>query len=115
MSKLSKEIKEYISCPQINGKPYGRWGTLNSQQRIKIWNLAHQCEVFESVADDSVKELTKYKRAFEILKEKTGLEVKNVNNLGRILHKLYYGDDESTLEKEEYELLEELMNNENTK
>lgn len=53
--------------------------------------------------------LTKYKRAFEILKEKTGLEVKNVNNLGRILHKLYYGDDESTLEQDEYELLEELM------
>ena len=63
-------------------------------------------EEFEAID----KQLTKYKRAFEILKEKLGLEIKNVNNLGRTLHKLYYGDDESTLEQEEYELLEELMN-----
>lgn len=56
--------------------------------------------------------LEKYEKAFEILKEKLGLEIKNVNNLGRILHKLYYGDDVSTLNQEEYELLEELINNE---
>lgn len=105
MSKLSKEIKEYISCPQINGKPYGRWGTLNSQQRIKIWNLAHQCEVFESVADDSVKELSKYKRAFEIFK---GREVQ--------VYPKFDGNTQYviTLNKEEYELLEELINNENS-
>ena len=64
------------------------------------------------IIENELDELAKYKRAFEILKEKLGLEIKNVNNLGRTLHKLYYGDDESTLEQEEYELLEELMKGE---
>ena len=62
------------------------------------------------IIENELDELTKYKRAFEILKDKLGLEIKNVNNLGRILHKLYYRDDESTLEQEEAKLLEELMN-----
>ena len=73
MSKLSQEIKECVSCPQINGKPYGRWGTLNSKQRINIWNLAEQCEFYEELADKSMEKLTKYKRAFEILKDELNI------------------------------------------
>ena len=111
MSKLSQEIKEYVSCPQINGKPYGRWGALNSQQRIKIWNLAHQCEVFESVADDSVKKLFKYERAFEILKDNCHISnyvVDGVNS-GK---KITFDVIREWYDKEEYELLEELMKGE---
>ena len=113
MSKLSKEIKEYISCPQINGKPYGRWGTLNSQQRIKIWNLAHQSEVFESVADDSVKKLAKYKRAFEILKEV--LEIPEDDDIDWCDKDINYYKLKFTkrlINGNEKELLEELMKSE---
>ena len=109
MSKLSQEIKECVSCPQINGKPYGRWGALNSQQKIKIWNLAHQCEVFESVADDSMKELTKYKRVFEILKDR--IEVKEVDCAYILKYKGYTHEYDCNLcyiPKEEAELIEEL-------
>lgn len=111
MSKLSKEIKEYISCPQINGKPYGRWGALSSQQKIKIWNLAHQCEVFESVADDSMKELTKYKRAFEILKRK-GLRIVEYDADEYSQYLNFTKGVDTDLEPEEAELLEELMKSE---
>ena len=114
MSKLSQEIKECVSCPQINGKPYGRWGALNSQQRIKIWNLAHQCEVFESVAADSVKELTKYKRAFEILKSTNKITIQKLD-WQTIDYLLRVGDLGFKLTKEEYELLEELMKSEEGK
>lgn len=115
MSKLSQEIKDYVSCPQINGKPFGRWGSLNSKQRIKIWNLAHQCEVFESVADDCVKELDKYKRAFEILKD-----VVIVSNLDGTYLLSVWGnklmpEPVCYLEKEQGELLEELMKGEEDK
>ena len=121
MSKLSQEIKEYVSCPQTNGKPYGRWGTLNSQQRIKIWNLAQQCEVLERVADDTMKELTKYKRAFEILKEYSHLPPlekfvyeEDGNYYSARIEEYDVGSDipvtyHYLLDKEEYELLEELM------
>ena len=121
MSKLSKEIKEYISCPQINGKSYGRWGALNVHQKINIWNLAEQCELFEEIADKSMKELAKYKRAFEILKEFNDLppleefvyckeenyyyaEIEEYDDNLETYKTLIY-----TLGKEEYELLEELM------
>lgn len=109
MSKLSKEIKECVSCPQINGTPYGRWGTLNSKQRINIWNLAEQCEMFEEIADKSMKELTKYKRAFEILKDTFTLICYE--------GKKYYllSDLRNEIKKEEAELLEELMKGEEDK
>ena len=108
MSKLSQEIKECVSCPQINGKPYGRWGALNSKQKINIWNLAEQCEMFEEIADKSIKELTKYKRAFEILKRCLRI---NVQELKGVYFAMGYNTNE-LLTKEEYELLEELMKGE---
>lgn len=113
MSKLSKEIKECVSCPQINGKPYGGWGTLNSKQRINIWNLAEQCEMFEEIADKSMKELTKYKRAFEILKG--SFDLKKRENMNRdVVYLADMGSFEIVITKEEYELLEELMKGENS-
>ena len=105
MSKLSQEIKECVSCPQINGKPYGRWGTLNSKQRINIWNLAEQCEFYEELADKSMEKLTKYKRAFKILKDK-GFDGKEV------ITRSFSGYRARKLINEEAELLEELMANE---
>ena len=60
-------------------------------------------------------ELTKYKRAFEILKEKLNFEL--------VYDEEYCGDDiwyldsksGTEISKEEYELLEELINNENNR
>ena len=53
-------------------------------------------------------ELAKYKRTFEILKEKGIFEIDRYSNLGTTIYKAY--SNERYLEQEEYELLEELMN-----
>ena len=55
-------------------------------------------------------ELTKYKRAFEILKDKGIVEIEKYTNIGSVIYKAY--GNERYLEKEEYELLEELMKGE---
>ena len=52
-------------------------------------------------------ELAKYKRAFEILKDKGIVEISKRTNLGSFIYQTYGYD--RYLEKEEYELLEELM------
>ena len=112
MSKLSKEIKEHISCPELNGKPLGRWKVLNSQQKVNIWNLAEQCEFYEEIADKSMKELTKYKRVFDILKDNINMELicADYDFLFEPLCTLdVYENKKIKLTKEEYELLEELM------
>lgn len=62
------------------------------------------------IANDSLAEqLTKYKRAFEVLKKADMFILEE--SFG--LYKAITGDKIEYLEKEEYELLEELMKNEN--
>jgi hypothetical protein len=56
------------------------------------------------------KELTKYKKAFEILKDKGIVEIEKYMNIGSVIYKAY--GYERYLEQEEYELLEELMKDE---
>lgn len=55
-------------------------------------------------------ELFKYKRAFEILKDKGIVEIEKYTNIGSVIYKAY--GYERYLEQEEYELLEELMKGE---
>jgi len=61
-------------------------------------------------------ELTKYKRAFEILKEKTGMEVRPLQEWEKEAYSEKYElisfSNQRFLKDEEYELLEELMKGE---
>ena len=70
--------------------------------------------------EENNKELTKYKRAFEILKSLIDLENgfwREVEINGTLKMKYFYeiGNVYASFTKEEYELLEELIGNENTK
>lgn len=61
--------------------------------------------------------LTKYKRAFEIIKKHSKvdyIENTNINDLGKD-YNLFICEINSIEDKEEYELLEELMKGEETK
>ena len=58
-------------------------------------------------------ELTKYKRAFEILKEYNNVKFDLIDK--KIIYYLDQENQAHVISKEEYELLEELMDNENTK
>lgn len=115
MSKLSKEIKNYVSCPQTNGQPYGRWGSLNSQQRIKIWNLATECEMWEEMIDNNEKKINEYEKIIGFLKKHLVL-AKDESLYGTTtFYTLYFiGEPYETyksLTKEEYDMLERLMLN----
>lgn len=61
-----------------------------------------------------VQKYDKYKRAFEILKEIFGIQKSECKNRDTT-YWVCAGDSADILTKEEYELLEELMVNENTK
>ena len=39
MNNKIKEIREYISCPQLGDNHYGKWGALRLDQRKKIKDL----------------------------------------------------------------------------
>lgn len=57
MSRLSKQIREYIKCPQLDGgNEYGEWGTLTLNQRQMINLLCKEHEMVEEMADDYAKE-----------------------------------------------------------
>ena len=68
------------------------------------------CEPLHQELSQCKKELTKYKRAFEILKDKGIVEIEKYTNIGSVIYKAY--GYERYLEQEEAELLEELINNE---
>ena len=72
----------------------------------------------EKIVSKELDELTKYKRAFEILKDKFGIKLSaeypdsDYNDMHISGDMEYTLNDEIQLTYEEYELLEELMNNE---
>lgn len=55
----TKQIREFIACPQFGDDHYGRWGALNFEQRKTIKNL---CDIIDSA--DSV-----IKNQYKIIKE----------------------------------------------
>ena len=57
MSKLSKQIRKYVKCPQFDsGYEYGEWGILTLTQRRLIKELCEECERQEKYADTFFKE-----------------------------------------------------------
>ena len=76
------------------------------EKAIKIY-----CKIWEYLENITLQNL-KYKRAFEILKG--SFELKKAENMNRdTIYLADMGSFEIELTKEEYELLEELMSNEN--
>lgn len=57
MSRLSKLVREYIKCPQLDGgTEYGEWGALRLDQRKQIAKLCEEVDIFEDAADKFGKE-----------------------------------------------------------
>ena len=57
MSRLSKQIREFVKCPQFDGGyEYGDWGILRLDQRQKIKYLCEEIDMFENAADKFGKE-----------------------------------------------------------
>lgn len=57
MSRLSKQVRKYVKCPQLDGGTrYGEWGTLRLNQRKQIAKLCEEVNVFEDAADKFGKE-----------------------------------------------------------
>ena len=83
----------------MTGKEALEYIKVNTRYRYVGWHVNH----IEEVRKD-LEELDKYKRAFEILKDTLTLSNRDEE---------YYlmGDFYDKITKEEYELLEELMNN----
>lgn len=71
MSKVSEQIRQYISCPDFGDKSFGIWGALTKQQRELIKRLCDTCNIFEASTDESQKQLAELKAENERLKEKT--------------------------------------------
>lgn len=63
MSKLTYQIREYISSPQVDGNEhYGKWGALRKDQRLLIADLCEYCDLQEKYADTFFKETQSLKR-----------------------------------------------------
>lgn len=57
MSRLSKEIRKKVRCPQLDGGiEYGEWCALRLDQRKQIAKLCEEVDVFEDAADKFGKE-----------------------------------------------------------
>ena len=60
MSKLTDQIREYISSPQVDGNEhYGKWGALRKDQRLLIKKLCDQCDTYKEATDNFASELKK--------------------------------------------------------
>lgn len=62
MSKLTDQIREYVSCPQLGDKHYGKWGILPLEQRQNIAQLCEYCNLQEKYAETFFKETQSLKR-----------------------------------------------------
>lgn len=77
MSKLSNDIKTYVTGDYLTGEEYGKWGCLNRTQRKDINKLCELCDMFEKSADNFYKEnLQKDQRIAELEKENKRLNTK---------------------------------------
>lgn len=89
---------------------------LNLIPNEEVWNKT--LKIYKDKLDEKDKELTKYKKAFEILKDKFNFRVFPlliVDDEIKSMCLTYNGDYRKTIElnNEEAELLEELMKDEN--
>lgn len=92
MSRLSKLVREYVKCPQLDGGiEYGEWGALRLDQRKGIAKLCEEVDIFEDAADKFGKEnyilkqqLTEKDKEIEALK----LELKEKESLCYVYSKL---------------------------
>ena len=80
MGRLTDQIREYISSPQVDGNEhYGKWGALRKDQRLLIADLCKYCDLQEKYADTFFKEIQSLKQQLaekdkEIAELKTELE-----------------------------------------
>ena len=67
MSRLSKRVREYVKCPQLDGGThYGEWGALRLDQRRAIKDLCEETELFEHTIDKLKVESFVVKKALEL-------------------------------------------------
>ena len=77
MGRLTDQIREYISSPQVDGNEhYGKWGALRKDQRLLIADLCEYCDLQEKYADTFFKEIQSLKRQLAE-KDKEIEELKN--------------------------------------
>lgn len=109
LDKMSTSLK--ISAEVfVDDKKLEKWAkmcmALENMTKEEIENIAvrHYVEKLENKMNNK---LAKYERAFEILKDKGIVEIGKHTNLGSFIYQTYGFD--RYLDKEEYELLEELL------
>ena len=92
----------------MTGKEALEYIRVNTRYRYVLWNNSHIKAV-----EKELEELAKYKMVFEILKDKLKLRTFYIED-EYFCNKKYalHSDGSVPLTKEEYELLEELMNDE---
>ena len=73
MNNEIKEIREYISCPQLGDDHYGKWGALNLAQRKKIKYLLDYITNLEQ-ENERLERFNNGKRAEEKDRVKHGIE-----------------------------------------
>ena len=65
----TKQIREFIACPQFGDLKYGKWGGLRLEQREAIYNLIKINESADSIIKYQIKGINELKRQNKILKE----------------------------------------------
>lgn len=118
-------LKEWIDHYRIDCHKYCGYSFLEKLKIIEEYleelevenlHLKAQLEFSGLLEYETKKELTKYEKAFEIIKKHSKvdyIENTNINDLGKD-YNLFICEINSIEDKEEYELLEELMVNENS-
>lgn len=94
MSRLSKQVREYVKCPQLDGGThYGEWGALRLDQRKQIAKLCEEVDVFEDAADKFGKEnyilkqiLTEKEREIERLNSQNHFFMEETQRLNQIVN-----------------------------
>lgn len=64
-----EKMREYIECPQFGSINYGKWGSLNIEQRKLIKRLLDEMDRADEVIKKQFFELDKYKIVLDKIKE----------------------------------------------
>ena len=76
-----EKLREYIECPQFGNLNYGKWGTLNLEQRKYIKRLLDEMDRADVYIRNLYEENMKLKRELQLHGNKriiTDLEVKDI-------------------------------------